>query len=78
MSETHVQVENYPDLVRDKNSNAIINTNRSAYEQAKKRAKEAQEARDEIRDATRQINNIKSEIHEIKNLIQQLAEVSKQ
>ena len=72
MSETHVQVENYPDLVRDKNSNAIINTNRSAYEQAKRRAKEAQEARDEIRDATRQINNIKSEIHAIKNLLQQL------
>ena len=72
MSETHVQVENYPDLVRDKNSNAIINTNRSAYEQAKRRAKEAQEARDEIRDATRQINNIKSEIHEIKNLLEQL------
>ena len=72
MSETHVQVENYPDLVRDKNSNAIINTNRSAYEQAKRRAKEAQEARDEIRDATRQINNIKSEIHAIKNLLEQL------
>ena len=72
MSETHVLVENYPDLVRDKNSNAIINTNRSAYEQAKKRAKEAQEARDEIRDATRQINNIKSEIHAIKNLLEQL------
>ena len=72
MSETHVQVENYPDLVREKNSNAIINTNRSAYEQAKRRAKEAQQARDEIRDATRQINNIKSEIHAIKNLLQQL------
>ena len=72
MSETHVQVENYPDLVRDKNSNAIINTNRSAYEQAKRRAKEAQQARDEIRDATRQINNIKSEIHAIKNLLEQL------
>ena len=72
MSETHVQVESFPDLVRDKSSNAIINTNRSAYDQAKKRAKEAQEARDEIRDATRQINNIKSEIHAIKNLLQQL------
>ena len=72
MSDTHVQVENYPDLVRDKNSNAIINTNRSAYEQAKRRAKEAQQARDEIRDATRQINNIKSEIHAIKNLLEQL------
>ena len=72
MSETHVQVESFPYLVRDTNSHAIINTNRSAYEQAKRRAKEAQEARDEIRDATRQINNIKSEIHAIKNLLQQL------
>lgn len=72
MSETHVQVESFPDLVRDTNSHAIINTNRSAYEQAKRRAKEAQKARDEIRDATRQINNIKSEIHEIKNLLEQL------
>ena len=72
MSDNYIQVEGHPDLVRDKNSHAIINTNRSAYDLAKKRAKEAQEARDEIRDATRQINNIKSEIHAIKNLLQQL------
>ena len=71
-NETHVPVDNYPDLVRDRTSHAIINKNRSAYEQAKRRAKEAQQARDEIRDATRQINNIKSEIHAIKNLLQQL------
>ena len=76
MSDNHVQVENHPDLVRDTHSHAIINKNRSAYEQAKRRAKEAQQARDEIRDATRQINNIKSEIHEIKSLLNQL--VSKQ
>ena len=35
----HVQVESYPDLVRDTNSHAIINRNRSAYDKAKKRAK---------------------------------------
>ena len=72
MSKIQVQVEGHPDLVRDTNSHAIINKNRSAYDQAKKRAKEAQESRDEIRDATRQINNIKSEIHAIKNLLEQL------
>ena len=48
-NETHVPVDNYPDLVRDKTSHAIINKNRSAYEQAKRREKEAQQARDEIR-----------------------------
>ena len=72
MSSNFIQVEGHPDLVRDKHSHAIINRNRSAYEQAKKRAKEAQQARDEIRDATRQINNIKSEIHAIKNLLEKL------
>ena len=72
MSETHVQVESFPDLVRDTKSHAIINTNRSAYEQAKKRAKDAQKTRDDIRNATREINNIKSEMHEIKSLLKEL------
>ena len=72
MSDNHVQVENHPDLVRDKHSHAIINKNRSAYEQAKRRATEAQKARDEIRNATREINNIKSEMHEIKSLLKEL------
>lgn len=72
MSDNHVQVEGHPDLVRDKHSNAIINRNRSAYEQAKKRAKDAQKTRDDIRNATREINNIKSEMHEIKSLLKKL------
>ena len=72
MSDNHVQVENHPDLVRDTHSHAIINKNRSAYEQAKRRATEAQKARDEIRTATREINNIKSEMHEIKSLLKEL------
>ena len=72
MKEHHIQVEDHPDLVRDSHSHAIINKNRSAYDRAKKRAREAQQSRDEIRTATREINNIKSEMHEIKSLIQQL------
>ena len=72
MSDNHVQVENHPDLVRDTHSHAIINKNRSAYEQAKRRATEAQTARDEIRTATRELNNIKSEMHEIKSLLKEL------
>ena len=35
-NETHVPVDNHPDLVRDRTSHAIINKNRSAYEQAKR------------------------------------------
>ena len=72
MSEKHIQVEGHPDLVRDRHSHAIINRNRSAYDNAKKRTQEAQQSRDEIRTATREINNIKSEMHEIKSLLKQL------
>ena len=72
MSDNYIQVEGHPDLARDKHSHAIINRNRSAYEQAIKRAEEAQKARDEIRTATREINNIKSEMHEIKSLLKEL------
>jgi len=72
MSDNHIQVEGHPDLVRDRHSHAIINRNRSAYDNAKKRAQEAQQSRDEIRTATREINNIKSEMHEIKSLLKQL------
>ena len=47
-----LKVEGKEDLVRDTNSaGAIINTNRNAYEIAKRRAAEAQKQRDEIRGA---------------------------
>ena len=38
----YLQVEGKSDLARDVNSGAIVNKNRSAYEQAKRRAAEAQ------------------------------------
>ena len=72
MERTYLQVEDNTDLVRDTHSNAIVNKNRSAYEIAVKRAKEAQRQRDEIRDATREINNLKCEMHEIKDMLKEL------
>ena len=72
MDKNYVQVEDYPDLVRDTDNGAIINKNVSSYEQAKKRAISAQRQRDEIRNTTREINNIKCEMHEIKNLLKEL------
>ena len=72
MSDRFVQVKGHHDLVRDTQSNAIINKNRNAYDIAKKRAEDAQRQRDEIRNATREINNIKCEMHEIKSMIKTL------
>ena len=65
----YVKVEGYQDLVKDTESHAVINTNRSAYLMAKRRAQEAQKQRDAIRNATREINNIKCEMHEIKDML---------
>ena len=71
MSE-YIKVEGYSNLVRDTKSHAIINTDRSAYQMAKKRAADAQRQRDEIRNASREINNIKCEMHEIKSMLKTL------
>jgi hypothetical protein len=70
-----LKVEGKEDLVRDTNSaGAIINTNRNAYEIAKRRETEAQKQRDEIRGANREINNLKCEMHEIKSMLKTLLE----
>ena len=69
-----IRVEGHADLVRDEDSKAIINTNKSAYQIAKKRADEAQRQRDEIRETTRELNSLKSEMHEIKNMLLKLVE----
>ena len=71
MSE-YLKVGGYNNLVRDTKSHAIINTDRSAYQMAKKRAADAQRQRDEIRNASREINNIKCEMHEIKSMLKTL------
>jgi hypothetical protein len=55
-------------------SNPIVNTNKSPYEIAKRRAKEAQKERDNLRDVTREVNEIKCEMHDIKNMLTQLLE----
>ena len=67
-----LKVEGHKDLVRDTSTGAILNTNRNAYLNYKKRLREAQKQRDEIRSATREINNLKCEMHEIKYMLKTL------
>lgn len=68
----YIKVEGYSNLVRDSKSNAIVNTDKTAYQMAKRRAADAQRQRDEIRNASREINNIKCEMHEIKSMLKTL------
>ena len=67
-----IKVQDNKDLERDMSSSAIINTNKSAYEMAKRRARDAQKERDNLRDVTREVNEIKCEMHDIKNMLTQL------
>ena len=71
MSDT-LKVEGHTHLVRDVNSNAIINTNTNEYQLYMKRVKVREKQADELRDAVKEINNIKSEIREIKDLIKKI------
>jgi len=67
-----LKVQDNKDLERDMSSSAIVNTNKNAYEMAKRRARDAQKERDNLRDVTREVNEIKCEMHDIKNMLTQL------
>ena len=71
MSDT-LKVDGHTHLVRDLNSNAIINTNQSEYQLYMKRVKVREKQADELRDTVKEINNLKSEIREIKQLIKEI------
>tara|TARA_B100001059_G_C17630868_1_gene474352 strand:+ start:200 stop:427 length:228 start_codon:yes stop_codon:yes gene_type:complete len=70
----YIKVEEYPQLVRETYSRAIINTDVRAYEAAIKRSRSANKQKDDMRDAVRDINNLKSEMHEIKSLLLKLVD----
>ena len=69
-----LKVEDNKDLERDTKSNAIVNTNASALEKAKKRQADAQRERDKLREVTREVNEIKCEMHDIKCMLSKLLE----
>ena len=69
-----LRVEGYGNLIRDTNSNAIVNSSTSEYKiyMAKYRAREQQS--DELRNACKEINTLKAELREIKSLITKVLE----
>jgi len=64
-----LRVEGYQNLVRDVNSNAIINDNKSEFELYMKRHRIREKQHDEVRNACKEINNLKKELYEIKKMI---------
>jgi predicted transcriptional regulator len=67
-----LKVVGHNGLVRDTSSGAIINTNKTEYEEYMARMKEAEERENSISQHTVEINNIKNELQDIKSLILQL------
>jgi hypothetical protein len=67
-----LKVEGHSSLIRDTATGAILNNNRTEYEEYlfQKRKTEARET--EISQHTEDINNIKNELSDIKQLLQQL------
>ena len=69
---SRIKVEGYTSLVRDVNSNGIVNTNVSEYQTYMKRIRMRNEQGAQIRSAVKEINNLKAELREIKGLIKEL------
>ena len=67
-----IKVEGHSHLIRDVNSNAIINTNKSEYQLYMQRVKVREKQSDKLRGAVKEINNLKSELREIKELIKKI------
>ena len=67
-----LKVIGHDGLVRDTSSGAIINTNKTEYEEYKARMREAEERENAISQHTIEINNMKNELQEIKSLILQV------
>ena len=67
-----VKVEGYTNLVRDLNSNAIVNTNESEFSTYMARYKAREKNNDMLRDTVKEINTLKSELYEIKKLLKEV------
>ena len=66
-----VRVEGFANLVRETNSNAIVNVNKNEFALYMKRHKAREQRGDELRGAIKEINTLKQELFEIKKMIKE-------
>jgi len=64
----YAKVKENPELIRDMNSKAVLNTNLTALQAYKKKREKQQE----IQSAVEDINNLRQEVNELKTLMQRL------
>jgi hypothetical protein len=68
----HSKIEGHPDLIRDMNTNAILNTNQSGYETYLAAAQVKQKEQNKVEDLERNLDSIKEEINQVKLLLREL------
>ena len=71
---SRLKVQGFGSLVRDTNSNAIVNTSKSEFQLYMKRVKSREEQGDKIRNVVKEINTLKTELREIKGLLKKVVE----
>jgi cell fate (sporulation/competence/biofilm development) regulator YmcA (YheA/YmcA/DUF963 family) len=64
----YAKVKENPELIRDMDSKAVLNTNLNALQAYKKKREKQQE----IQSAVEDINNLRQEVNDIKTLMQRI------
>lgn len=71
-----VKVKGYSNLVRDPMTNAIINTNSTAYEEYISRRQSKEKENQKVQSLESEIASMKNDLNEIKSLLRSLANES--
>jgi len=66
------KVQGHDGLYKDDQTNGVINSDRSAYQQYMRSVRARQRHNDEIRDVVREINTLKNDMIEIKSLLKEV------
>ena len=69
----YVKVKDHLGLVRDPRNNAILNTNKSEYDEDMKAKKKAATKTEKVQKLESEVNDIKNDLSEIKSLLLDLA-----
>ena len=67
-----IKVEGHEHLIRDANSNCIVNTNKAEYEEYLTRRKLKKSEKNKVENIERDISTLRNEITEIKDMLRSL------
>ena len=73
----HQRVKGHSNLVRDRRTGVILNTNKTEIENSKKRSKIQQERQEHVNSLSAEVNGLKDDISQIKELLYRLLEDKK-